>query len=511
MADNKKGSKAAANKGKNAQEVLKNTKAQEAAEVKEKPQVRIKPDMQENTTGSSFKEDIAELNNKVKEFGEAIGKLQSPDISQEARELIKESLENLNQIVKQATLTGLNDFKAFTDSADWGDLRDTISYIAEHAEELKAALDEFQELRPFIEKEIKKPEYDGATFEDLKTQGTDPITGEVIPGSSFDKAIKAAAAAMGAAELLRINYKSSTELKLLTDKFSNKFFSLVAPPPINTVANGQMQFTNLKYENDKSKKKITLLYDYTFNNEIIKKFNLSPEFDGQSFFVSSIIDNLLDEGNNVVSLTKIWHELGNEGSPNSENLTNLLNIIRLGMSTIVTVNFSDVYEAWGVETNGKKVNELISPVMPVQILNEKFISNGRTANAQINITGHTPFYIVGNPISHVTTWNKDVLRLYKGKRTRRYYNVLQFILCRIAYIGNPNSNCLTDKINYEALFEHNGDKTSRDKQLTLKMLYRLFDEVFKPTGDLIRYEEVTTGKPGVKITCKRRPKLPKKI
>ena len=124
MADNKKGSKAAANKGKNAQEVLKNTKAQEAAEVKEKPQVRIKPDMQENTTGSSFKEDIADLNNKVKEFGEAIGKLQSPDISQEARELIKESLENLNQIVKQATLTGLNDFKAFTDSADWGGFKE---------------------------------------------------------------------------------------------------------------------------------------------------------------------------------------------------------------------------------------------------------------------------------------------------------------------------------------------------------------------------------------------------
>lgn len=390
-------------------------------------------------------------------------------------------------------------------------LQRTLSALAENIPAWIQMIDDM-EIFPFLEDELLKPEYGKYTISELlKTPATDE-NGNPLEITLFEKALNAAKEAQAAeAEktlLPQIQYTDSKKVKTVTDKFANLFFSLAAPQSKGMI-NGQRQFIPVRYEKRGAKKEITLLYDYSFNEDVIKRFGLSKSFDDQAFFVASVVDNLFDEGNTQVSLTKLWHELGNDGSPNTDALTNLVNILRLGMSTVITADISEINAAWGIEKD-VKTRELISPVMPVQIIQEKFAANGKTANAIINITGHTPFYLIGYPIDHYSTWTKDVLRLYKGRRTKRYYSVLRFLITQIAWIRNPKSK-RSNKILYETLYDYTGDKTTRARQLSRDMMYRLLDDVFIPTGYVRAYkEDAEKGKPGVVLTCSTPPQIANK-
>ena len=140
--------------------------------------------------------------------------------------------------------------------------------------------------------------------------------------------------------------------------------------------------------------------------------------------------------------------------------------------------------------------------MPVQLASEKFIANGNVAKAQIIINGLSPFYVLSQNIGHFTTWKKEILQLYSGRKTGRYYTVLQYLMSQIAWIRNPNSK-RNNKITYRELYEYNGDKSTRAKQLTRDMAYRLLTEVFKPAGYVSSFKEDNKGEPGIVIRCSK--------
>lgn len=423
------------------------------------------------------------------------------------RQSAKQAEELLEKLSDAATPTE-DAMQLFFRSDAWREIIGTMEQLAEVAPSWLQFAREMDELAPYLAEELQKPEYGGKTIEELIDEAETADDGSPLETSLFRRAVTAARAARDAdaerKQLPKVSYQNGTDVKTVTDKFANLFFSLSAPQSRGMI-NGQRQFIPVRYEKWGAKKEITLLYDYSFNEDIINRFGLSRNFDDQAFFVASIIDNLLEEKNTTVSLTKIWHELGNSGSPSAEALTNLVNILRLGMSTIITADISQVYEAWGIKKDGK-TRELISSVIPVQILHEKFTANGKTANAEINITGHTPFYIIGYPLDHFTTWNKDVLRLYTGRRTKRYYSVLRFLITQIGWMRNAKSK-RSNKILYESLYAYTGDKSTRTQQLARDMMYRLFDEVFIPTGYVSAYKEDNSGSPGVKLTYTTPPKI----
>lgn len=423
---------------------------------------------------------------------------QMQDLLKKFSEVVAPAIESVKQMAANVVNSDL--FKGFNDS---------LKYLTEHSEEIKQRLQEWEALQPYLEEELKKPEYGGKTIHDLLEQDYKDENGNIINDSLLEKAVEAARAAMITKKLPQIQYNDTDRIKTSTDKFSNLFFSLYAPQPKGMIE-GQRSFIPVRYESEGAKKDITLFYDYTFNEAIIHKYDLSKQFTDEAFFVASIIDNLYDEGNTTVSLTKMWHEMGNSGSPSTDALTELNKILQLGLSTIIEADISEVQTGWGL-TDKKTTKNLISPVMPIQILEEKFNANGKTANAIINITGHTPFYLVGYPIDHYTTWSKDILRLYKGRRTARYYSVLRYLISNIGWLRNPKSK-RSNKLTYKDLYEKTGAKTTRAQQLTKEMLYRLIDEVFIPTGYVKTRVEDTQNEPGVKIQVTKNPqaKLPNK-
>lgn len=366
-------------------------------------------------------------------------------------------------------------------------------------------LDELQALEPYLRAELDKEEYNGLQLDALLDEST---PGELLQlledqDSDFYKAMQAARAAWAADhggqeyKLPQIRYNKSDNLQTSTDKLTNVFFSLAAPKG-KAVGNGQREMIPLKYEHGDKSKEITLFYDYAFNDDIMKKLGLSLSFDSYDFFVAAVCDNLLLQGNNVVSLTKIWHEM-NEGNPNSKHLNELYESLVKGATTTIYMDDREVREAWGLDT-GPTYQEIISPVMPLQIKGEKFKANGNVANAQIVINSLSPFFALSQSIGHYSTWKKEVLTMYPGKRTKRYYSVLHYLMIQIGWLRNPSSN-RTNKITYKALYSYVGDKTTRSKQLTRDMAYRLLEEVFKPAGYITSYKEDSKGEPGIIVKC----------
>lgn len=298
--------------------------------------------------------------------------------------------------------------------------------------------------------------------------------------------------------LPRVRYNKGKDLKTSTDKLTNLFFSLAAPKT-KGVSAGQREMIPLKYEHGEKSKEITLFYDYSFNEKIMKDLGLSLSFDSYDFFVSAVCDNLYLQGNNVVSLTKIWRAMDDGSSPSTKQLNELYESLVKGATTTMYLDDREVREAWGIDTS-KTYNEIISPVMPLQIKGEKFKSNGAVANAQVVINNLSPFFALSQSIGHYTTWNKDILTMYTGKRTKRYYRVLHFLMIQIGWLRNPISS-RSNKITYKSLYAYTGDKTTRARQLARDMAYRLLDEVFIPAGYVKSYKEDNKGEPGIVLKC----------
>ncbi len=313
-----------------------------------------------------------------------------------------------------------------------------------------------------------------------------------------------------AERIKKITYKTSPQVSIVTDKFARVFFANETESPHNSQTNkSSVDLEQLKrkgipvrYEHKNAKKEITLYYDFVYDERLLKAFGIEKGFSDYDFLVSAALDNLKEQGNTQVSLTKLWHETGGTGKPNTTHLSELAKSIQKGISTTVFFDDTEVRKAWGYDTSF----ELVSPVMPAQMLKEKYIANGQIADAYINITGYSPFYLLGRSTQHVSTWDKEVLKLYDGKRTKRYYSVFRFLIAQIGWLRNEKSK-RSNKILYETLYEHTGANNAKDKQKareqTLAMFYKIIDTVFIPTGYVKSRREDTTGKPGVILTVSK--------
>ena len=329
--------------------------------------------------------------------------------------------------------------------------------------------------------------------------------GEIQPGSPWEiiidnaKAIKEKAEAVdrekapaaytqdGSQILPKVIYNDGDKVITSTDKLTNVLYDWMLQQEHKDDINGQR--TMIKYEGA-NKEEITLSYALNYDEKLLRMLNIEKGFTDYDFFVMTACDNLYLEGNRIVSYTKIFHELGydSKNSPGRENLEELVKSLKKGLSTIITMNDEEIQRAWRKEAAGGKYREIISPVIPIQIGNERFLSNGRIADSTIKINSISPLLSVAQITGHITTWPKEILRLYKGRRTKRYYGVMRYLLLNIGWMKAPKSK-RSNKITYKALYEHNQDKTTRDKQNTRTMLYRLLDEVFIPAGYVQRYKE----------------------
>lgn len=403
------------------------------------------------------------------------------------------------------------------------EMRETFSVLAAMAEEIT-------ELEPYLNTELKKlnkPEYKGKTFYQVfysnDYEAIDIYELYTDPESDLSKILEAARkakekATAGGETLPDIHYNKGTTIDTSTTKLSTMFFSAFAPPNKGMLP-GQIsmgilpdptEMIPVKYEKTGAKKPITLFYDYTYNEDILQAIGLDKDFDAEDFFLMSICDNLYLEKNTNVSLNKIFREMtGKDG--NARDLEKLEGKLKRGASTTMLINDKQLREAWNVNTD--KYGELFSPVMPIQIVTERFSVNGNISRGMVKINGLSPLYILSKTIKQITTWDKEILTTYKGRRTPRYWRVLNYLMQQIAWLRNPGST-RSNKITYSDLYNSTGEKTKEGKRAAKNMMFNILDNVFIKLDYIKYYKEDTRGEEGILIKYtpkgKRFYKLPAK-
>lgn len=369
-------------------------------------------------------------------------------------------------------------------------------------EQLQSNLEAAQALFPYFEKAFKEARADPETADkyagitakqifDLLILAPDGVEAPEQYAPLLERAWQLKAEADERKNLPQITYRNSKQLKSVTDKLMNVFFSLAAPAD---ALNGQRKMIPLKYESRKSKKEITLVYDFQYNETELEKIGIPKGFGGYEWFVATILDNLYENGNSVVSYSKILEEMGETGRPGGAQFEKLAKALVKGATTTIHINDLEVQKAWGNDTG--RYTEIVGQVFPITIKNERYIATGLIADGAIRINEYSPFRALAGTLGHLTQWDKKILRLYTGRKTDRYWRTLQLLMREIGWMRNDKSK-RRKKILYSTLYSWNGDDTARDKQLTRTMLYRLLEEVFKKSGYIITYKEDSSTNPGV--------------
>lgn len=301
------------------------------------------------------------------------------------------------------------------------------------------------------------------------------------------------------ADYSKIKYADGGTIETNVDKFAKTFFSIPMQeevqergkepllPPESLAAQG----IPIGYERNGAKKPVSLYFDCSFDVTLLRQYDIEPSFDALDFFICMALDNLFREGNTEVSLTKILREIGITHNPKSGEVTDLYRRLMKAFATTI------IYDSREVMEDRKKAGTVeIKHLLEIK-LSGRF-SGQKVIDGKVTILGYSAFRDVAAPLDRLTEYNKDFFRLYTGKRTRRYYAVLLFLIQQIAWMRNAKSK-RANKILYESLYAATGANDRRAKAQTREMMKRILDQVFIPAGHVASWEEATSGNAGVYI------------
>lgn len=448
--------------------------------------------------------------------------------------LVKISSESLNEAsgiihdLRETVFKGLTGAQLFFNSNAWQNLRESLTRIAEGAPQLLFAAQKMQELFPYLEAELKKPEYEGKTIDDLYDEAELDENGEPAAGSLFDQLVSAAMDALEAdqkkKQLPAIDYKGTPDINLTVGKASYILFN---PETEDKVRRGelplyiddeitgqlkskkgdipgQLSFFPIKYESE-GKEEITLYCGIDRDEGFIEKLGLQGALDDTDYFYLSFLADAFIEGNSLMSVRKLYKDyIG--GDPNPDQLTRFINRLDKLAATRVHINDKDLRKAWGADEQNATYKFISQQAAPITIGGEKFVTGGQVAEATIKIHEFPAILAIDYDIGQYTTVTKSLLQVKKKngrspRKNERYYRVLHYLVRKIARIKRGK---LRNKILYDTFYKDTNETTERDKQLAREMLFTILDHFVREQWITGYKEEVTksTGKAGLKFTWK---------
>ena len=288
-----------------------------------------------------------------------------------------------------------------------------------------------------------------------------------------------------------IQYNKGSTIKTTSTKLANEFFGITTPA---TELDGQLA---LKSIYDRNGREVAVLSYYSYNESELRANGITKkEFTDFDYFVAMVCNNLFLENNRQVSLTKIWHEMGNPKAPNQTQLQELRKSLIKGMTTIINISNRDILEAYNEDT--ETYTDIKMSVMPVIIKTEHNRTKGNVTNETVYILELSPFMLVAEPLNQITTWNKDILKLYKGSRTAKYWSVLRCLMREIAWMRNDKKR--NPKITFDYLFSETGSNRTEARNAALKIAESLLEDTFKPCG-YIKDFKIDHQKRCITLTC----------
>lgn len=398
--------------------------------------------------------------------------------------------------------------------------RSASEYLREHLPEMLEQLKELEEVEKELPNELQKPKYKGLTFDELleMDDADDPNGLAAQAWEAAKQAVKERKKAERKKDLQerqkdfsKVKYNNAEVFRFITDKLIKDFHSNIvqaeAADHIDRVLQGDLLTSSgnsLKYEGE-GKPPITLYYDFSIDGARLDTFGITPRFSYFDLFVVTVLDNLYLAGNTKVTLTKIWHELGNEGRPNSRQLTEIFKSIVRSEATTCLGNIPEVAEHWTKKApiDGRLSMRRLTNVdftdIPYKNNNGKLQIKG--SGGTITIRGLSLFYDLAEQLNHITQYDGKFLRLYAGTRTDLFYGVLFYLVHEISWMRYGGRS---NKITYKELYKVTGADTAtnarRERAKARKMANDILQQMFIPAGYITTVEESKTGQAGFNLT-----------
>lgn len=348
--------------------------------------------------------------------------------------------------------------------------------------EIKTALEDFRnrnpiyqllgeitgELAPYIEDELKKPEYNGRTIGELFEEAAE--SGEAFNLTLFAQAVDTAREAKAEAEkqgLDVIKYRRTPNLTLNVGKGALRLFdprewsagrALVDKKQIP----GQMSLIPVSYEK-KGADEITLFCGMTSDSFLSC---LTPE----DFFILSFLDDAYISGNAKCSVHWLFKEYLGE-RPSDRQLNDFYKKLEGLAGTTLKINDAQVRTAWEAADEKKskrtKYREIVQAAAPIKLGAEKYVASGQVADATVLIYDRPAVLQADRVAKQITTVPKSLLQVRKDSgrfvsRTARFYRVLFYLIRRIALIKSGTS---PNMMILNSLYVETGETTPRGRTL----------------------------------------------
>ena len=317
--------------------------------------------------------------------------------------------------------------------------------MAEQLQPITAALDELQELTPFLKAELKKPEYKGVTLDELLKDVTPAELLELPEYSTLYKAMQAARAAKAQAVYTDINRADIVEYPL--DKPNSRIWNLLENNMAGQIA---IQFNMLP---TKPNLQATAIYSINFDNlgdlKITKR--LTP-FDKRVYIAASALFNA---GNDVITLSQIYYAMGYTGRPGTKDLTRINDAC--SKMTGAKILFDNKAEADALD--GYPHFKYDGPLLPFERITA--IVGGQISEGAIKLFREPPLMSFAKQRHQVTTID---VKLLQSPISKTDANLLidDYLIERISKAKKgKGSSC---KILFKTLYERTNITTKKQKQ-----------------------------------------------
>lgn len=452
----------------------------------------------------------------------------APDQAREADQIIHESInfpDNqddskynrlLNMTVEEFSKLSIEGQKELVNSYIEAnkELKASIGRIAKQIADLYGT-GIFQELdkkkkalQPYLRKELEKPEYNGATPEDVFAY-YNPFTGEPfsigassviseqppewwmekhkITGQQALKAMEAAKAAKEAAE--KINIKRANDVTYPVDKPNSNIWNLA-----DGISAVQFDMTAKK----DNKSPVMALYSITFTDDnILKEANMSKRLSPFDKLVYMAVWSSAKMNQHssyyVTTLSQIYYTMGNTSKPSHDQLARIYDSMRKMRSANVTLNNQQEHERY---KNIPPSSLLDAPLLPFEA--SSMYTNGKLTDTGIVLYREPPLITFARQRKQLSAVPIKYMQIPLN-RTDENIAIDDYLKVRILREANKretNKHTRDFRIIYETLFEKCGITERRSKSRTKNKIKALLD--FYKKNSFI--ENYTVQSDGVKIT-----------
>ena len=269
-------------------------------------------------------------------------------------------------------------------------------------------------------------------------------------------------------ENIQIIPRKLEEIQMSSDPLNNMFFSMFAPGPRNEIE-GQQNFIPVQYG-----KGGNLYYNFCYDQEIFEKNGLEKGHDRFDLFVMQIADNLHAIGNEETTINQIGLVLCGGNDPGPKMRENIEKSLKKLVGTTITIDDREIKQANGED----EYNEIISPLLPIQIGLKKSASRGCTTKNGIRFTGQAPLMQIARETGQMSVIPKEIF-CNDIKKTPRYFEALYIALREIeAYKNTPGKGYNT--ILFDKFYAEMGEKKKRDRDAardTLGKVLKHFEKI----------------------------------